>query len=251
MARERVMANTVWHGFNSGPHLAEALADAVAGRLAAAIKARGTGLLAVSGGSTPPPFFRALSRRKLDWRRVIVTLVDERFVPPASERSNGRLAARHLLQNEAARAEFVPLYHEADSVEEAADKADRTIAALPLPLDIAVLGMGTDGHTASFFPDAEGLPALLAEERRHVLPVHAPSAREPRLTLSLPLLCGAGLIVLHIEGEEKKKAFEAAFAESAEAEAPIHTLVSRAATPVQIYWAPSAAKSDPAAPATP
>lgn len=251
MARERVMANKVWYRFSSGPHLAEALADAVAGRLDAAIKTRGAALLAVSGGSTPPPFFRSLSRRKLDWRRVTVTLVDERFVPPSSERSNARLAARHLLQNEAARAEFVPLYHEADNVEEAAKKADRMIAALPLPLDVAVLGMGTDGHTASFFPDARGLSELLSEERRHVLPVHAPSAKEPRLTLSLPLLCGAGLIVLHIEGEEKKKAFEAAFAESAEAEAPIHTLVSRAATPVQIYWAPSAAKSDPAAPATP
>src|SRR5690606_31176288 len=165
--------------------------------------------------------------------------VDERWGPAGSPRSDAALVRDRLLLGEARAARFAPLYREAANVEEASQLAGADLAALPLPLDIAVLGMGTDGHTASFFPDAEGLPALLAEERRHVLPVHAPSAREPRLTLSLPLLCQAGLVVLHIEGEEKKRVFEAAFAESAEAEAPIRTLVNRAATPVQVYWAPS------------
>lgn len=243
------MANAAWHEFPSGALLAETLAETVAQLLASAVGERGVGLLAVSGGSTPPPFFRALSHQAIDWRHVVVTLVDERFVPPSSERSNARLVARHLLQNEAARADFVPLYYESDSVEEAAEKADRAIGNLPLPLDAAVLGMGTDGHTASFFPDADNLAGLLAERSRRVLPVHAPSAREPRLTLSLPLLCEAGLVALHIEGERKKRVLKAALAEESEQVAPVRTVADRAAA-LQIYWAPAAADAVPDAPAT-
>lgn len=232
------MADAAWHEFSSGPSLAEALAEEVAQRLIAAIEARGMALIAVSGGSTPAPFFRALSFKALDWRRVTVTLVDERFVPTSSERSNARLVARHLLQNEAARADFIGLYHELDIVEEAAEKADRIIGALPLPLDVAVLGMGTDGHTASFFPDAENLSALLdAEGRQRVMPVHAPSAKEPRLTLSMPLLSKARFLALHIEGMEKKDVLAAALGGS-RPRLPVRAVVDQAGEPVHIYWAP-------------
>ena len=71
--------------------LAEALATQVAARLRAAIAARGAALLAVSGGSTPARFFERLSHEALDWSKVRVTLVDERWVPESSERSNARL----------------------------------------------------------------------------------------------------------------------------------------------------------------
>lgn len=244
------MGKAVWHEFDSGARLAEALSEAVSRHLAAAVAERGQALIAVSGGGTPPPFLRALSQKAVDWQRVTVTLVDERFVPPSSERSNARLAARHLLQNEAARADFVGLYHELDSVEEAAEKADRIVGSLPLPLDVAVLGMGTDGHTASFFPDAKGLSALLNETSRRVLPVHAPSAREPRLTLSMPVLCGARFLAVHIEGEEKRTVLEAALAEKSGERLPVRLVMDRAAVPVHIYWAPSKTKGKPVEEAT-
>ncbi|MFC6488309.1 6-phosphogluconolactonase [Nitratireductor sp. GCM10026969] len=228
-----------WQEFASGQDLAEELADTVAHNLAEAISARGTALMAVSGGSTPPPFFRALSRRKLDWARVTVTLADERFVPTDSERSNARLVARHLLQNEAARAAFVNLYHACDSVEEAAGLADRAVGTLPLPFDVVVLGMGTDGHTASFFPDAENLTELLTPASgRYVLPVHAPGAGEPRLTLSMPVVRQARFMVLHIEGAKKKDVLEAALAQDAGPLLPVRVVLDHAATPAQIYWAP-------------
>ncbi len=72
------------HEFASAEALAEALADAVAANLANGIRTRGMGVLAVSGGSTPKRFFKALSKRKLDWKNVIVTLVDERWVDSSS-----------------------------------------------------------------------------------------------------------------------------------------------------------------------
>jgi len=234
------MGGAVWHEFLSSRALADALADAVARQLQSAVDARGTALIAVSGGSTPPPFFQALSRKKIDWRRVTVTLVDERFVPPSSERSNAALTTRHLLQNEAAQAAFAGLYQPAHTVEEAADKADEAIAKLPLPLDVAVLGMGPDGHTASFFPDAQDIALKLQMKSRHVLPIYAKSAGEPRLTLSMPTLCQAGFIALHIEGSEKRSVLEAALAEEGGAKLPIRIAVEQAAVPVGIYWAPGA-----------
>src|SRR5690606_13380303 len=95
-------------------------------------------------------FFDALSGREIEWEKVAVTLADERFVPPDDPRSNQRLVEEKLLRAAAARARFVPLYSPAGSIEEAATAAAGALAALNLPLDIAVLGMGADGHTASF-----------------------------------------------------------------------------------------------------
>ncbi len=143
------------HIFENPSALAEALADDVGARLAAAIAARGTASLAVSGGSTPKAFFRSLSRRELDWSKVTVTLVDERFVPPENDRSNHRLVADNLLKDGAAEARFVPLYQAAETAEAAAAIASGRTASLGAPLDVVVLGMGTDGHTASFFPGGD------------------------------------------------------------------------------------------------
>src|SRR3546814_4627005 len=91
--------------FSDGAALAETLADHVAGRLVAGIAARGTASLAVSGGSTPKKFFQALCRQEIDWSKVTVVLVDERFVPADNPRSNHLLVRENLLQANAARSE--------------------------------------------------------------------------------------------------------------------------------------------------
>lgn len=231
------MALARWNEFATSDELAAALAAKVADVLRAAIARQGEAFLAVSGGTTPGRFMAALSREELDWSKVIVTLVDERFVPETSARSNASLAKANLLQNNAAAARFAPLYHEAATVEDAAAMADAEIRALPWPLDAAILGMGGDGHTASFFPDAQGLDALLdPTSARIVMPVHAASAGEPRLTLTLPALVGAGLLVVHIEGAEKRSVLDAAMA--AETALPIRTVLDRAPRAAEIYWAP-------------
>lgn len=139
------------HEFATRGELAVMLARSVASTLGEAIAARGTAFIAVSGGTTPAGFFRALSQEPLDWGKVIVTLVDERFVPENSDRSNAALVRANLLQNRAAEARFVGLYQPAATVEEAATQASEALKPLPWPLDVAALGMGLDGHTASFF----------------------------------------------------------------------------------------------------
>jgi 6-phosphogluconolactonase len=229
--------NFHWHSFETRDELASAFADAVADRLAKAVAARGEALLAVSGGTTPAKFFAALSTRTIAWDKVTVTLIDERFVPMASPRSNAALVAVNLLQNAAADAKFVPLYHEAESIEAAAFAADGDLRKLAWPLDVAVLGMGNDGHTASFFPDAQGLTGLLDPAAKStVLPVHASSAGEPRLTLPMARIVEARFVALHIEGAEKYATFESAM--GAGDEKPIRKVIDASPKPIEVFWAP-------------
>ncbi|CAD7054728.1 6-phosphogluconolactonase [Pseudorhizobium endolithicum] len=227
------------HEFADGTVLAEKLADQVAHRLAAALEAKGAASLVVSGGSTPKTFFRALSGRDIDWTKVTVTLVDERFVPMDHPRSNHLLVRENLLQDKAAAARFIPLYHDCPSVEEAARKATEATAAIAPPFDVVILGMGGDGHTASFFPHGNNLAeALEAAGPRRVLSMKAQDADEPRLTFSFSSLTDAGLLVLHIEGQEKKDVLARAQEGTDENEMPIRAVLHRASSPVDIYWAP-------------
>lgn len=227
------------HPFTDGATLAEALADRVAGALADGVAARGAASIAVSGGSTPKAFFKALSTRAIDWSKVTITLVDERFVPADNPRSNHLLVAENLLQDKAADAHFLPLYRAAENAEEAARIVTADAASIGSPFDVAILGMGTDGHTASFFPGGNHLAeAISSETPRGVMTMEAEGAGETRLTFTFSSLQDARLLVLHIEGQGKKDVLAAAESDGPEDAMPIRAVLRRAATPVDIYWAP-------------
>lgn len=227
------------HSFVDGNELAEALASTVADRLNAACDERGTAVLAVSGGTTPARFFKALSVKKLPWDRITLTLVDERFVPPSSNRSNQRLVAEMLLQNDAAKANFVGLYTAAPTVEEGAKIAAEAVGTLGQPFDVVTLGMGGDGHTASFFPGGDHLAdAISPSQQALVLPMRAEGAGEPRLTLTLPVIAGARFVALHIEGAEKKAVLEKALGDGATTDMPIRAVLRHVPIELEIFWAP-------------
>ena len=181
--------NVTTHSFTDCHAQAVALAERIAEQLRQGLAERGHALLAVSGGSTPKDLFACLSREQLDWARVQVTLVDERWVDVDDERSNARMVKQLLLQNAAASAHFVPLYTGDASPEGGLAVANERIGALPLPFDAVVLGMGDDGHTASFFPGGDNLhEALDLGGTSRVLPMRAGGAGEPRITLTLPTI---------------------------------------------------------------
>jgi len=225
--------------FASRQILAKALATDVAEMLHDAISERGMASLAVSGGSTPKLFFEALSETAIDWSKVLVTLVDDRVVPPDHDRSNEKLVYSHLLTNAALKAKFVPLWSDmSDKVETLAEHARSSIDHIARPFDVVVLGMGTDGHTASFFPEGSHLAEAIDPAcKSSVLPMMAPGAGEPRLTLTLPRLVEARLLVLHIEGAEKQSVLTAACESGPAEDMPIRAVLENTSAPITVYWA--------------
>ena len=212
------------HQFADADQLARNLALNVAASLRQALAAKEHAMLAVSGGTTPQKFFDALSRQKLDWARTTVTLVDERQVDETSPRSNAKLVKASLIQNEAAAANFVPLYQNA----EAGDLPN---------FDVVVLGMGNDGHTASFFPGGDTLALALSDAAPPVLAISAPGSGEPRLTFSLPKILASAEIILHIQGADKSATLDKAVGGSDEMEMPIRAVLNSGRV-VEIYWCP-------------
>lgn len=230
----------ILHAFPDSQTQAAALADRVADDLRDAIVARHQAVIAVSGGSTPKRLFDELATRVLDWSRVIVTLVDERWVPESDARSNASLVRAHLLQQQAHAARFVPFYSGDDAPEQGVAKIEAAIAALPLPLDVVLLGMGEDGHTASFFPHGDHLAeALDPSGAAYVLPMRAPDAGEPRITLTLPLLVRARARYLLVTGATKGAMLEDLRQDHARTHAwPIRAVLGAAPAPVATYWSP-------------
>ena len=232
--------NVTTHSFTDCSAQAEALAERVATQLRNAIAARGHALLAVSGGSTPKDFFAQLSRQSLDWSKVEVTLVDERWVPDSDDRSNARLVKTILLQGAANAATFVPLYNDAPTPEEGLGVTEARIGALKLPFDAVVLGMGDDGHTASFFPGGDHLAAALdLDGHARVLTMRAPGAGESRITLSLPTLLETRALYLLITGEKKRDLLTDARLGLGEAKNyPVRAVLTQQRVPVAVYWCP-------------
>lgn len=211
--------------------LAEAVAEALRQRLAQA----GRASLAVSGGSTPVPFFDQLSRAELDWSRVTVLLADERWVPETDPASNTALVKAHLLQNRAAAAQWLPLTTPDANPVQALSQLEACLASLALPLDVLVLGMGNDGHTASLFPDAPELSQALAPPGgQRVAAMTPPSQPQARITLTLPVLQGARVTALHLRGAEKLDTLARAAADPTDWQAmPIRAFLRPG---LKIYW---------------
>ena len=224
--------------FESGAALADALTVEVAGALAHAIRLHGKAALALSGGKTPVRFLEAMSRYRMPWNDVVVTLVDERWVPESDPRSNAGLARRHLLKGPLSNIEFVPLYRPVPTPEEALADVSKAIADLPLPFAAVVLGMGDDGHTASFYPGGDNLAKANSPDSKDlVMSIRAAGAGEPRITLTLPLLLASDEVLLHIEGADKRAAFEKAVAGEDVAEMPVRSLLNSEKL-VKVLWCP-------------
>ena len=169
----------------------------LAAEIAAAVRDRGVCALALSGGRTPEPVYRELARADVDWARVRVFFADERAVPPDHAESNYGMVREALLSLVAIPASNVHRM--------AAERPDRDAAArayeqtLPLSLDVLLLGVGADGHTASLFP---GSPAL-DERRRLVVPATGAKPPAERLTITPPVIGAARRVAVLVAGADK------------------------------------------------
>ncbi len=166
-----------------------------------AIQRRGRCALALAGGSTPLPVYRVLAgpafTPAIPWPQVHVYFGDERAVPPDDPASNFGAARAALL-------DLVPIpaaqVHRMEG-----ERADREAAArayealLPDRLDLILLGIGPDGHTASLFPGS----GALDETGRRVVPVTGPKPPSERLSITPPVLAAAREVVVLVTGADK------------------------------------------------
>lgn len=222
--------------FEDRAALADASSRLIAERLAAALEARGRAALLATGGSTPVETYRRLSRARIDWSRVAVSLTDERWVRPDSPDSNERMVRQTLLTEAAAAARFVPLWSEAQDPEAAARTAEPDIRALE-PFDCVLLGMGEDGHIASLFPGSPVLGLGLDPGARRLcigVPDGLPAPPQARISLTLPALLH-GLVLVLVSGNAKRRTIEAALAG---ADLPVRRVLAQSRVQVRILWSP-------------
>jgi 6-phosphogluconolactonase len=184
--------------------LARRAAEWLVGRTRAAVAARGSSSVALAGGATPRATYEVLATSALagavPWGAIDWYFGDERGVPPDDPESNYRLAAQTLF---AGRPEALARAHRMP-----ADAADAKAAAreygrlLPEPLDVVILGMGEDGHTASLFP---GSPAV-DERVERVLPVEGAKPPRRRMTITPPVIETARDVLVLVSGASKAEA---------------------------------------------
>lgn len=163
----------------------------------------GKAKLLLSGGSTPSGLYRKLSSTQLDWSKVIVGLVDERFVKNSSDFSNEKLVKTCFLINEAKNATFIPMIFSADNEALNLLRTNESYAVFN-DASVIILGMGEDGHTASLFPnDSDSNKAMDSEQ--NIFFTNSPSNPTRRITCTPKLLLSSKNIFLMLTGENKKE----------------------------------------------
>jgi 6-phosphogluconolactonase len=224
------------HHFADQNAMVAALGAVVVEHLQQAIEQRGHALLAVSGGKTPAALFDWLSQQTLDWSKVIITLADDRWLPPDHADSNTRLLRQHLLQGAAA-ARFVPLVNAAPTPEKGLAQATERFNALPQPFDLILLGMGDDGHTASLFPCAPQLQHAFSTSEPLVA-MYPQTAPYGRISLSANALRQSRQNILLISGASKQAVLQQALQHGPLEQMPVRLLWQADMPPLAVYWAP-------------
>ena len=223
--------------FENTESLNDEFAKKINSILTDAIAQEGRASIAVSGGRTPIKLFQTLSSMNISWSKVDVTLVDERWVSESHEASNTLLVKTHLLQNEAAAANFISLKTNDDNAFGSVDAVEQQISAIKQPFDVMILGMGEDGHTASLFPCSKELKdGLDMNSGRTCIAVQPTTAPHSRMSFTLPVIVSSKNIFLHLTGQNKLDVLDEAMANYSEVEKPINAVINRA--PVTLMWTP-------------
>lgn len=223
------------HHFDTRQEASAAAAERIAELLQNRLDHQPAASLIVSGGTSPQQCFAALADTPLEWGRVQVALSDERWVAPDDEDSNEKLVRESLLVGEAASASLLPVYAIDTTPEERCDELQDPLPVLPF--SCALIGMGSDGHFASLFPDAANLAlGTDVESGRLYIPVATTASPHPRVSMTLAGISRSDEIVLLFFGDDKFAVYSKA-KESADAY-PLSRLLRQKRAPVRVFWAP-------------
>ena len=225
-----------WYGSNSAESLDIDLSLRIGQLLTQSISENGCASIAVSGGRSPIGLFEELSKINLDWSKVELTLVDERWVDSKNEDSNELLVRKHLIQNQATQVKFFPIKNSAKNSKEEQVLHEQVLQKIKLPFDVIILGMGEDGHTASLFPCCKELTQAMDPNNQQKCIVTKPkNAPYERISLTFSTISKAKNLILHIRGSSKLQTFELAMTLKDANKMPIYAFMEQ---PLEIYWSP-------------
>lgn len=227
-----------WWEYEDADEWAEALAGDIGFIIESAIDARGGAVIALPGGKTPAPIYAKLADAKLDWKRVTIVPTDDRLVPLGDPLSNVTLLGKTFIPKGA---RVIPLISDkAEDYKAAGRAADARLQDLHWPLDLVLLGMGADGHTASIFPGPDYEEALSGPRERRALGVMPdplpPEAPVARVTLSATAIAGAKSLMIAVTGADKRKVLEQAASQGPSSSYPIGRVLAETELPVDIHW---------------
>lgn len=227
--------NFKFYDFNSSEELVYELSNRIILDLKRSIEINDKAYLALSGGSTPKKLFQNLSIQDLAWDKVVVTLVDERWVDNENVNSNDYLIRNYFLKNKAKYAKYVPLKNIVVKAKDGLTITRNRLKVIP-EFDVVVLGMGLDAHTASFFPNAYNLDELFNTEELCCV-TEANVEPKERVTLSRSFLLTSKSLILHIEGSDKKEVFDIASNSSDVKSVPILSMMQQEKPILEVYFA--------------
>jgi 6-phosphogluconolactonase len=234
-----MMTEIEWWEYDDADEFAAAVAGDIQFVIESALDARGSAVIALAGGNTPFPAYQKLSAAKLDWKKVTIVPTDERIVPLGDDLSNVTALAKIFLPKGARVMPIVP--NATDDYKAAGRSADALMQDLHWPLDLCVLGIGTDGHTASIFPGPDFDEALNGPKERRALGVMPeplpPEAPVARVSLSRQGIVTAKALMIAITGDKKRKVLEDAISEGASSPLPIGRVLADVELPVDVHWA--------------
>ena len=226
------------HAFSTQDDLIAALSQSITQELQKAINEKGKASLLVSGGSTPKPLFEKLRETSLDWEKVSIGLCDERWISSGHEESNENLVKTHLLQAKASKATFIGMYREGTESQDAEINCEKKMKEALLPFDVLILGMGSDGHTASLFPENVKLEkAFDLNNEALCIAIEPRTAPYMRMSLTRQAILSAAHIYLHFEGLEKLAVYEEAIAGEDMYKMPIRSVLNQEFKDVEVYYA--------------
>ena len=225
-----------FYSTNNSESLVSDLCQSIGEILTEAIRKRGRASMAVSGGGTPTPLFKEFSLLSIDWAKVDLTLVDDRWVDAKNSDSNELLVRTHLIKNKATKVNFIPLKNDSKTAKEGQKISEEMLKNITLPFDVVVLGMGSDGHTASLFPCSDELPdAMDLNNLNYLISTSPKTAPYQRLSLTARVIIDAKNVFLHLNGSSKLHTLESAMEYKDSSRMPIYTFLENG---LNIYWSP-------------